>query len=385
MVDNSILLLMQFSCLMGALLLVIVLVMSRVHQHNTTVGYETSRWMIISGLSLLVVHFWMQMQFGFRARSNEEGALINILFYSPVVYLIAFATIRMSCGHRYLKRYILTCGVGMVLSVASFVAGWMHYQTLVMPIALKTMYIIFFATIVTVIIMTVSELKRKRKIVEDETAVDIRNYDIYMHIGTSLLYAVGFCLPIAIISNEALAIFAPLFLLSLIFYVVSFVSLGFNISAVGEILEVTADEVQVSRDADENEIADTAEASERLSPEQIANIESLLEDWRTKRGFGVISLTCASLAGRLGIPKKMLSQYLSEHEGKTFRVWLSDLRIEEVKQMLLDNRDYSNEAIASECGFSSRSWMQEKFKATTGLTPNEWRDSKLKGEKLAKN
>lgn len=65
-------------------------------------------------------------------------------------------------------------------------------------------------------------------------------------------------------------------------------------------------------------------------------------------------------------------------EGSTFRVWLSNIRIEEAKQMLLTNSDYSIEAVAESCGFSSRSWMQEKFKASTGMTPAEWREAKKK-------
>lgn len=377
MVDNEILLLLQYSSLMVAILLLVVLVLFKVHQHNTSVGYETARWMIMSGMVLFIVHFVMQMYFGFRAKSDVQGSLINILFYSPVAYLIAFATIRMSCGRQYLTRYIITCGISMVLIIACFLGGWFYYGSLEMPMALNVMEEVFALTIITIIFMTFRELQRVRRLVEDETAVDMRYYDVYMRVGTILLYAAGLFVPIAIISNAVLALFAPVFLLSLIFYIVSFISLGFNIASVGEII----DEVTQSSDnepAEASETENAAEGEERLTPQQIEKIEALLAQWRAKRGFSVISLNSSSLAERLGIPKKQLSQYLSEHEGKTFRVWLSDLRIEEVKQLLLDNKDYSNEAIAAECGFSSRSWMQEKFKATTGLTPNEWREKKLK-------
>lgn len=56
-----------------------------------------------------------------------------------------------------------------------------------------------------------------------------------------------------------------------------------------------------------------------------------------------------------------------------FRVWLSNIGIEETKRMPLTETHYSVEAVAEACGFSSHSRMQEQFKASTGMTPTEWR------------
>ena len=356
----------------------LMLGMSRIHQRNTFIGYETSRWMIIAGMLFLTTHFWLQMRYGFRAQSEEIGALINILFYSPVVYLISFATIRMACGHQYLKKYLLISGISMTLILLCFIGGLLYYNSLNMPIALYAMGEIFFLSIVIVIFQTWREIVRVRKKVEDETANDISNYDLYMNVGTTLLYATGVLVALGIFSSFAIIyIVAPIFLLALIFYVVCFMALGYNVSSVGNIIEEAASEqVEVIEDNLEKDKKDDT-SRQALSEEQIENTSNLIKEWQAQRGYSVMSLTSTSLAVKLGISKKQLSAYLTEHEGKTFRVWLSDIRIEEVKRMLLDKTEYSNEAIAAECGFSSRSWMQEKFKATTGLTPNEWREAHL--------
>lgn len=383
MISESFLFNVQLLCCSISGLLALMLFFSRVHQRNTYVGYETSRWMLISSMVLLSIHFWMQMHYGFRARSEEEGALINILFYSPVEYLIVFATIRMACGRQHLRNYLIVSGVGMSLILTCFLVGWFYYGSLYMPLALKAMGIIYFLSVVIVIVMTWKEIARVRKKVEDETASDISNYDLYMHVGTMFLYATGVIITLCIFSSVAIIYFvAPIFLLVIIFYIVCFMALGFNISSVSEILEeATEDESEeagAESKADEKK-EETIRAS--LTPEQVEIISAAIGEWRRQRGFSVMSLNSSTLADRIGISRKLLGLYLTEHEGKSFRVWLSDIRIEEVKLMLLDKTEYSNEAIASECGFSSRSWMQEKFKATTGLTPNEWREAHLKTDK----
>lgn len=376
MISGSILLMVQFLCFALCIILALMLGMSRIYQQSTYVGYETSRMMLIFGLILLAVHFYLQMHYGFRARSEEVGALVNILFFSPFIFLFVFSTIRLSCGRQYLKKYLIVSGVGMAAIIVCFLLGWKYYDSLEMPVALKAMGIVFFLCIDVIIVMTWKEIDRVRTIVEEETASDLRNYDLYMRTGTTILYGTGLLISIGIFSSVAIAYFiAPIFLLAMIFYIVSFMALGFNISAVGEVL----DEATMELDAEENvEESKEGTAQSGLSPSQLEEITAAIAEWRNQRGYGVMSLTSSTLASRIGISKKLLSQYLTEHEGKTFRVWLSDIRIEEVKRMLLDKTEYSNEAIASECGFSSRSWMQEKFKADTGLTPNEWRAAQVK-------
>lgn len=41
--------------------------------------------------------------------------------------------------------------------------------------------------------------------------------------------------------------------------------------------------------------------------------------------------------------------------------------------LLTEHAEWSNEAIARECGFTDRSYFQRKFKELTGRTPAEWR------------
>ena len=49
---------------------------STIHKIRTC-NYETSRWLLIAALTLYVIHYLLQMIFGFRAKSEDVGTLVN--------------------------------------------------------------------------------------------------------------------------------------------------------------------------------------------------------------------------------------------------------------------------------------------------------------------
>ena len=68
-----------------------------------------------------------------------------------------------------------------------------------------------------------------------------------------------------------------------------------------------------------------------------------------------------------------VASYLTSIYGKSFRTWLSGIRVEEARALMAAHPEYSNEVVSMECGFSSRVYFQRLFKERTGLTPAEWR------------
>lgn len=402
--NSNILLLVQCGCFSITLAMALVLLFARFQLRTESRAYETSRWMLFAALMLYAVHYMLQMVFGFRARGEDVGTLINILFYTPIAMLLVCCMLRISIGLRHLRRFVLVGIASTAVNLVLFLAGLYFYRSLHMPWALRTMEIVYVGMIVFFIIHPGGELRRMSRMIEDETADDNSKFNIYMRSGTVMLYALGAVGALSIFRTATVVMVAAFFLLALVFYVVSFVMLGTNIQGFTSIVDDTED-VQdgegkkeyaagVERDkADGHPIATAAEEGStsadasatlpapappsvsRLSAAHVEQIQALIAAWRAERGYSTSNLTSITMAQRLGIPKRQLTQYLAEHEGSTFRVWLSNIRIEESKRMLLTMPDYSIEAIAEACGFSSRSWMQEKFKASTGMTPAEWREA----------
>lgn len=76
--------LLQFACLIFTAMLALMLFTSRFHVDVVNATYERSRWALFVSMSLLVLHYVLQMVCGFRAESDDVGTIVNILFYSPV-------------------------------------------------------------------------------------------------------------------------------------------------------------------------------------------------------------------------------------------------------------------------------------------------------------
>ena len=85
--------------------------------------------------------------------------------------------------------------------------------------------------------------------------------------------------------------------------------------------------------------------------------------------------TIDKLASLVGSNTKYVSQVINETIGKNFNTLLNEQRITEVCKRLVDTKNYgskTNEAIAEEVGFKSRSHFIRTFKKITGLTPSQY-------------
>lgn len=116
------------------------------------------------------------------------------------------------------------------------------------------------------------------------------------------------------------------------------------------------------------------QASQHLSAERIAFIQAALDKWCADMGYKDSSVNMLTLSHLLDINKNELTQFFSQCQNTTFRIWLSEIRFNAAKRMMIEYPDYSNDIISSECGFSSRSYLYRVFKEKEGCTPIAWRD-----------
>lgn len=78
------------------------------------------------------------------------------------------------------------------------------------------------------------------------------------------------------------------------------------------------------------------------------------------------------LSSHLQIPKHHLSVCINNYFGKNFYTLLASYRIKEAIKLAQNNSIYTWEAIAFECGYSSRSTFNKHFKEITGCLPSEF-------------
>lgn len=360
--------LVQFACCIIVSMLGLILVLSRFQIRWTNRRYEVSRWLLAFSMFVLAWHYVLQMVCGFRAKGDEIGAVVNVLFYSPVSFFISYATYNLICYRGGRKKFALLGCVSYALILICFFFGYndtprgMH-----MGEWLYVMLALFAVTIMYSTYTTVIEMRYHRKIIEENTTEDLLPFDRYTYTTYGLARIMVLAMVGAICYRPLLYCVGPLMLFSLISFTISFLGYGYNMIPAEVRLELdTADEpLEVMEESEEV----------GLGSEKISIIESMLTSWCDKGGYRDSTVNMPMLSVKLGIPRNELSLYFENYLKSSFRIWLSDIRFKEAQRMLLEECRYSNDTISSECGFSSHAHLYKIFKAKTGFTPGQWRDS----------
>lgn len=360
--------LVQFACCIIVSMLGLILVLSRFQIRWTNRRYEVSRWLLAFSMFVLAWHYVLQMVCGFRAKGDEIGAVVNVLFYSPVSFFISYATYNLICYRGGRKKFALLGCVSYALILICFFFGYndtprgMH-----MGEWLYVMLALFAVTIMYSTYTTVIEMRYHRKIIEENTTENLLPFDRYTYTTYGLAGIMVLAMVGAICYRPLLYCVGPLMLFSLISFTISFLGYGYNMIPAEVRLELdTADEpLEVMEESEEV----------GLGSEKISIIESMLTSWCDKGGYRDSTVNMPMLSVKLGIPRNELSLYFENYLKSSFRIWLSDIRFKEAQRMLLEECRYSNDTISSECGFSSHAHLYKIFKAKTGFTPGQWRDS----------
>lgn len=98
-----------------------------------------------------------------------------------------------------------------------------------------------------------------------------------------------------------------------------------------------------------------------------------VENWIATKRFCTPNLTIKDVAMEIGTNHSYLSQYLNNHLGMTFQVWLNTLRVEESKILLTSGNKKSIEEVGTIVGFSQTYNFSKWFRTVTGTTPFRYR------------
>lgn len=92
-------------------------------------------------------------------------------------------------------------------------------------------------------------------------------------------------------------------------------------------------------------------------------------------------LSIHDLARRLNTNASTLSYVINSHFNNTFRDFINDYKVRDVKEMLRNNSNpnLSILGIALEAGFSSEASFYRIFKSKVGMSPKEFREKQVKG------
>lgn len=392
--------LLQFACFLFMLFNAFTLAVTRLQTRWLNPRYERARWLIFVGIMGLAAHYLMQMCFGFRAVDDAVGATVNALVYAPCFSLISMGIFHIEATHVRRRRVYAVCTTINLAIFACFFIGFLHYGSMRIGAWLYAMQALFAANVVYCIVVIVREIIRRRRLLETMAGGDIMPYVRYSRASLLILFFPALVSPFAIISTKLLYFFAPLGLMAILFFVLSFVALGYSYVPTEALLDADADTspaVVVAQQEETNtkqavplhgdachDVAalDSDKEKEQqtatlLPEDRKMQIQQRLDDWCAAMGYKDGGVNLLSLSHSIHISKDDLTLFFDQCLNTTFRIWLSDIRFAAAKKMMIENPDYSNDIISSECGFSSRTHLYRIFKAREACTPTAWRERYL--------
>ena len=427
--------LLQFTCFLFVSINAIILGITRLQIKWMNRRYEKSRWLIFAAMVGLALQFLAQMGGEFRAKGDDEGAIFNMLVYPPCFTLIAMGIYNIEAMHANLRKMNVVCATIYAAILAIFGVGYSQSGSFHVGNWLYVMVFLFGVNLAYCHVMIIVEIRKRRKMLEEMAGNDILPYVRFARASVIILLLLIIAMPVAVLSSDFLYVIGPLELLALLFFIISFVSLGYNYNPAEELLdkdveenyavmengqmettqmettqiettqiettqiettqiettetESTQTEIEQTESAQTENGGEAAPCAEEQNVEQDKKEETLqqqfaaarqkiirekLDAWCAGRGYKDTSVNMISLARSLSITKTELSRYLSSCYNTTFRIWLAEVRFEAAKQMILEHPDYSNDVISAECGFSSRSYLYRMFKEKEGCSPTAWKE-----------
>lgn len=371
---------LQFACFIFMLINALILGITHLHMKWVNRRYEWSRWLILAGMTGLAIQYLLQMLLGFRAKSDDLGAVFNILVYTPCFTTISMGIYNIEATHANRRKMCIVCACIYAAIIAVFCIGYSNSGSLNIGNWLYAMLVLFGANVAYCIYMIMIEMRKRKKMLELMTGDDMLPYVRYARASVFALFFSTLTMPFAILSTTLLYIIGPLALLSILFFNLSFVALGYNYVPTEELLDkeeeesaALADEITESSDGQDVESADSKETLPSFSQERQAAIKEKLDKWCEELGYKDTTVNMFTLSRSLNISKNELSRYFTSCLNSTFRIWLAEVRFEAAKKMMLDYPDYNNDIISAECGFSSRSYLYRIFKEKEGCSPTVWR------------
>lgn len=387
--------LLQFACFLFMILNAGILIVSRLHVRWINKRYERSRKLIIAAMLGLAGQYLLQMVFGLRASGDDLGALVNIFIYTPCFTLIALGIYNIIAPHAHFRQMNLVCGVQYAAIVGTFLLGFYSKESIHIGWWLYLMLAFYTVNTVYCVIKIFIEMMRRKKMLEQMSGTDLLPYVRYSYASLFNVCFVSVVMPFVILNTPLLYIIGPIGLCTIFFFVMTFVALVNSYTPSDELLDKEDDNEESDEKTDESETSEseTSESEEdnnptastakdgaqpkptELSKERTESIKALLDRWCRKQGYKDSSANMMTLSLAIGVSKDELTLYFDQCLNSTFRVWLSDIRFDAAKAMMIKYPDYSNDIISTECGFSSRTHLYRVFKQRVFCTPTVWREN----------
>lgn len=365
---------MQFTAVVLMTLLTFKLLVPHKRSQETPVA-TTARRLMATATATLAVHFLLQLTLDLRAMGVTQSVMLNLTMLIPASYLFARAVLLLQ-QHGRLSRWDrwagpLAWGGAVTLLVAAVIADgqpllsdspqrqWAEAAGALCYLAMQTYYSWRHTTALQAMHRTLNDYY------DSSTGGMLR----WMQLSIVGLMLLALMVPFVIFATDGWLLFViAIIIYFFIFYLVD-----------SFCYYLTSNAPQKTQEAEESRAKDERAETVQGATGQTAMVveqqtTKAVEQWTARGGHRTAGITSPVAASEMGIPRYQLTAWVKANGYESFSRWMTALRIDEAKRVLLAHPDWSSEAVADYCGFSSREYFHRIFKEQQGITPAQYQE-----------
>jgi len=272
------------------------------------------------------------------------------------------------------KRVFIQLGFVLLLNIFLFIFLF-HLSDNLYPYIFYTALVIYIGQLINYVSLfrkkytqCIKQLQDYYNEIEDRRLHWVKVY-FYMALSIGILVLISTHLPLFYCTF--------LFVIYIVFYV--FFAIKYNNYPTKFGYIVAAVSSDVTEDYQVVLTPDTYEESQvlPLSQEEM-KLKQAIDIWVQEKKYVENDISRDDIASSLGTDRIFLSNFFCNRMQIEFRVWRTNLRIEEAKNLLLEYPDLSVSCIGRKVGIYDRSNFQKHFFDLVGMSPKEWRTKNLR-------
>jgi AraC-like DNA-binding protein len=340
-------------------------------------------WLLmISATTIVGLQFLLQYVFRLRQIGVTQAVMLNLALLIPATVLFSLAIFSLQRRLRqrdiYIGLFTWLLALGL-MAYAAFSDGqpllsgthkmWTAVRTASICFAISQFYFSFSHLV---------NLHAMLNALSNYYDSDMNSVLRWMRLSIFFLPLVGLFIPLIVFIQSIWLAYLSLLILGGVFFLVDgFCS--YVVSTVpASIVEAEEEGYDEEKDVEAGLMADQyktddseSQAAMSLDPENLQRVERAVQLWVSRGSYMKSGLKLPQVADEINVPRYLLTAWLRNQQLK-YADWMTGLRINAAKQVLLDHPEWNNEAVAQHCGFSDRTYFQRKFKQITGRTPNDF-------------
>ena len=233
---------------------------------------------------------------------------------------------------------------------------------------------LFFLIDIGYIVSLIFKIYRKALSVVDNYYSDNMTSDLHWFKNSIyFITIVGMTDPIVIFTNKYLiTVHSVLMLFAFLYIFTSFLNYAVAYMFVDQALNYAVKDSRNKKD----ETYFVADDGRKIidNRDKFQQIGEALTVWNNNKGFRTKSITIEQLTVEIGTNRTYLSSYINSTFSCSFREWITKLRIDDAKKIMLDDPTIKITKVSEAVGFLTDSHFVRQFSTRENISPAKWRE-----------